>query len=332
MSTQELKIGIVGCGNISRLHVKGYQRAGGARITQVFDVHRPSAEARAAELEAEVADSLAAMANPAEIDAVSICTPPGTHLESCLPFLEAGIPILCEKPFEATAEGAQQLAAAVRGSKSLFMIAFCHRYNAHVKEAKRLLTEEAELVGEPLFFRNLFGGKIDMNAGHRSNPALAGGGTLIDNCAHSLDLFRFLMGEATTVSAQIANQAQDGPVEDFASIDLQGVGRFAGQISSSYSFPVVYNSVEIYCSKSTITINYWIPGRPGLVLQVQGEGKERAVEVDGSIDQFTGEIIHFLECVRTGARPTPGIDDAVANAHLIEAAYRSAREGQRIAL
>lgn len=331
MSTQELRVGIVGCGNISREHVKGYQRDGNVRIVKIFDVHRASAEKMAQAVGAEVAESLEEMAQPGELDAVSICTPPGSHLESCLPFLRAGIPILCEKPFEKNLDAALQLEEEIRNSSSLFMIAFCHRFNPYVREARRLLTEEADLLGRPIFFRNLFGGYLPV-AGHRADANVSGGGVLIDNCSHSLDLFRFLMGEVDVVQAQVRNLDQQVAVEDFASIDVTGRGGFSGQIASSYSLPVAYNSIEIYCSKTTIVINYGVPDRPNLMLHIPTEVQARAVEVDESFDQFSGEISYFLDCVRTGATPTPGIDDAVASAHLIDAAYRSATEGRIIAV
>lgn len=329
MFDEELRIGIVGCGNISREHVKGYQQAGNARIVKVFDVHRAGAEKLASELGAEVAETLEELANPAEIDAVSICTPPTTHLQSCLPFLEAGIPILCEKPFEGSIDQANLLQEAIEKSDSQFMIAFCHRFNPCVKEAKRLLDEESDLVGTPLFFRNIFGGWVDISAGHRSDPSFSGGGVLIDNCSHSLDLFRHLMGEVESISARVDNIAQTARVEDFASIDVQGNG-CTGQIVSSYSLPLLYNTVEIYCSKSMITINYWVPKRPNLTVHIMDEIEERAIEVDASISQFAGEIGYFLDCVRNGTAPSPGIEDAVASAVLIDAAYRSAREERRI--
>jgi predicted dehydrogenase len=332
MSSQEksrkLRIGIVGCGGISRAHVRGYQAAGGARIAAVCDVNRSSAEKLAAELEVDVAGSAEELANSGAIDAVSICTPPGTHLESCLPFLQAGVPTLCEKPIEITLERALHLDAVIRQRKTPFMIAFCHRFHPAVREAKRLLTAERDLVGEPIFFRNLFASKVDILAGHRSNPALSGGGALIDNCSHALDLFRFLIGDISSIYAQASNLVQPGPVEDFASIEVCGKSS-AGQIVSSYSLPVAYNSIEIHCSNSLITINYWVQGRPDLALHLQGE-KEQAVTVDTTPDRFSAEIKHFLHCVRSGESPSPGIEDAILNARLIEAAYHSSTKNCKV--
>jgi predicted dehydrogenase len=332
MGNQEIRIGIVGCGGISRAHVGAYNSVGGTRITQVFDVYRASAEALANDTGATVADSIEAMIQSGEVDAISICTPPSAHLENALPFLEAGIPILCEKPFELNLEGALELEAAIRRTNTIFMIAFCHRFHPPVLEAKRLLTEEAELVGEPLFFRNIFGGAVDISGGHRSDPALSGGGALIDNCSHSLDLFRFLVDEIDSVSAQTANLVQSARIEDFASVDVKGVGSSAGQICSSYSLPVIYNTVEIHCSKSLLTINYWVPNRPEVTLMVAGEASERVYTPAETADRFMAEITHFLDCVRTGNAPSPGVADAVASSRVIEAAYRSAREGQRISV
>ena len=324
MNNLELKIGIVGCGGISRFHTRAYLKAEGARIAKVFDMHADSAHALAGEVGADACASLEDMLRPGDLDAVSICTPPGAHLESCLPFINAGIPVLCEKPLAGNLDEAFQLEAAVHQSGTPFMIGFCHRFNPAVVKVKQMLMNDGDRVGKPLFFRNLFGGLIDVMTGHRGDPAVSGGGVLIDNCAHSLDLFRFLMGEVESIQAQVKNLVQPSRVEDYASIGVLGRDSIAGQIASSYSLPVAYNSVEIFCSKSTLSINYQIRGRPDLAAHYQGEQKEQAVLLDHDLDQFTAEISYFLSCVRLGARPIPGIEDAIENARLIDAAYRSA--------
>lgn len=320
-----LKVGIVGCGGISRLHAAAYHQAG-AVIALVYDANRAAAEALAKETGAQVADSIAAMASPRALDAVSICTPPALHLEHCLPFVTARIPVLCEKPLEINVARAQRLAAAVKRRRSLFMTAYCHRFHPPVLEAKRLL--ERGLLGRPLFFRNMFAGKFVLKGNHRADPRLSGGGCVADNAAHAVDIFRFLLGDITAVQAQIANLEQQARVEDFGLLFLRGKRGCVGEIACCYSTPQAINFVEILGTKGTLTINYWIPGRPDLTYRLEGENTEHAVDVSPAPDRFAAEIRHFLSCVQTGARPSVTVDDGLASARVIAAAYASAKSGR----
>src|ERR1051326_6926824 len=169
----ELKIGIVGCGGISRFHSKPYQKAG-AQIALVYDVNRSAAETLAKESGAQVADSLDAMTKPGVLDAVSVCTPPAFHLENCLPFVRARFPVLCEKPLEISVPRAKRLAAEVKKRRTIFMRAYCHRFHPPILEAKKLI--ESGTLGKPLLFRNMFAGKFIIKGNHRANPKFSGGG------------------------------------------------------------------------------------------------------------------------------------------------------------
>lgn len=323
----ELQIGIVGCGGISRLHVQAYKKAG-ARIVLVFDTNRAAAETLAKEAGAQVADSLAAMAQPGAVDAVSICTPPAFHLENCLPFIKARIPVLCEKPLEINVPRAKRLAAEVKKRRSLFMTAYCHRFHPPIIEAKKLIASGA--LGRPLFFRNMFAGKFVLKGNHRANPKLSGGGCVADNAAHAVDIFRFLVGDVTSVQAQVANLTQKEAVEDFGLLFLRGKKGCIGEIACCYSTPVATNYVEVLCEKGTVTINYWIPGRPDIVYRREGDSTDTVIDVSQAPDRFTAEIAQFLDCVRTGAKPAVTVADGLASAEVIAAAYASAKSGKLI--
>jgi len=324
---RELQIGIVGCGGISRAHAQAYKSAG-ARIVLVYDVNRTAADALAKEVGAQVADSLADMAGPKAVDAISICTPPAFHLEHCLPFVQARIPVLCEKPLEISVPRARRLAAAVKKHRSLFMTAYCHRFHPPVIEAKKLIASGA--LGRPLFFRNMFAGKFVLKGNHRADPKLSGGGCVADNAAHAVDIFRFLVGDVTAVQAQVANVAQKEKVEDFGLLFLKGKKGCLGEIACCYSTPVATNFVEVLCEKGTVTINYWIPGRPDIVYRREGDSADTVIEVSHAPDRFTAEIAQFLDCVRTGAKPTVTVADGLASAQVIAAAYASAKSGKLI--
>jgi predicted dehydrogenase len=252
------------------------------------------------------------------------------HSENARPFLAAKVPVLCEKPLAATLDQARELADAVRRSGTLFMSAFCHRFHGPILELRELIC--AGRLGEPVYFRNIFGGFAEFRGNHRINPSLSGGGCVMDNGAHSVDLFRFLVGEPTRVQAMTGNVLQDIPVEDFGFLHLSLNERVFGEITLSYSLKGCGNWLEGYGSKGRATISYWNPGVPELT--VLGDGDKEPVTVDCSKhpDRITAEIAHFVECVRTGQPPRITVEDGLRANQIIAAAYDSARSGWSVKL
>ena len=326
--SQTMRVGIVGCGGIARAHLRAYREAG-AQVVSVYDTVPAAAEKFAPEAGATVAVSLAEMA-AARLDAVSVCSPPGVHYENCKPFLKARVPILCEKPMAADARAAARLAAAVRQSGTLFMVAYCHRFHPAIVELRKLI--QNDVLGTPVLMRNVFGGFVDISANHRANKALGGGGVMIDNGSHSSDLFRFLVGEPTAVTAMIGNAMQRVPVEDFCMLDLEAAGPAFGQILSSYSLKVCGNWIEWYGTKGTAIVSYWNAGQPDLSYRLAGAKDAVVVDCSQLPQRFPAQIAHFLACVRSGSTPAITAEDGLKASRIIAAAYKSAATGRRVRL
>lgn len=323
-----LNIGIVGCGGIARAHVAAYRAVGDSKIVAVFDSNRAAAEALAKECGAVVAESVLALANDYALDAVSVCSPPATHLEASLPFIERRIAVLCEKPLEATVPAAQQLAAAVQQHRAIFMPAFCHRFHPAIIELKKLI--DGGVLGEPLLFRNCFGGYFPLAGTFRADPLISGGGAVIDNGCHSIDLYRFLMGDPTDAQGTTATVLQPAPVEDYGMFHLSIGGKRFGQIISSYSLKTAAATVEVHGTLGSATVTYFAPGVPDLVYRLDGAAEPVVVDCSAHPDRFAGEVAHFLGCVRSGAQTALTADDGLRANQIVAAVYRSARSGSRV--
>lgn len=327
--SRTIRVGIVGCGDIARAHVKGYNNNKGVHIAAVYDVMPWAADKLAEETGARVAGSLDEMARAGNVDAVSICSPPAVHLDNCKPFLKAGIGILCEKPLEVNAVKAGQLAALTRRSRSVFMTAFCHRFHPAIVELKGLIDRDA--LGKPLLFRNIFGGYLALKGNHRTDPKLSGGGCLVDHCAHSVDLFRFLVGEPAFAQAMAGNIIQKLRIEDFGMINLATRGNAAfGEITASYSLKVCGNFVEWYGTKGTAIVSYWNHGFPDLSYKVEGGNEWKSVDCAKHPDRFVSEVRHFLDCVRLRKQPAITAADGFKAACIARAIYQSAGKGKRM--
>ena len=326
MTTRRLRAGIVGCGGIARAHVAGYIAAGNVDVTAVYDISSEAATTLAEAIGpgAAVATTIEGVLSR-EVDLVSVCTPPGAHLESCLPFVEERVAVLCEKPLERDAERAIRLANAVHTANALFMTAFCHRFHPPVIELKRLI--DSGVLGEPLFLRSIFSGLMELSGDHRSRPELSGGGSLIDLSSHSVDLFRHLIGEPTEVTCITANIGQDLPVEDFAAMVIGASGRAFGEIAASHSIPIGTNELAWYGTKGTAVVEYW----DKLRYRAQ-DGGWVAVECAAKPDRFEREIAHFVGRVQDGAPPVVSVDDGLAASRVITAAYESAVAGRTVSV
>lgn len=327
---KELKIGIVGCGGIAREHAAAYREVGGCRIVGVCDVNAKAAEAFAVETGAKAFATVEAMLAEAGPEAVSVCTPPGTHLDACRPLLAARVGVLCEKPMEASVEAATILRDLAAAAGTPFQIAYCHRFHPAILELKKLI--DAGTLGRPLLFRNIFAGALTLAGNHRIDPKLAGGGCIADNGSHGTDLFRFLVGDVAAVQADVANVVQKVPVEDLGLVQLIGAGGARGELTLSFSLPVAGNWVEWYGTEGTGVVSYWNDGAPDLAYRTKGGDAWKPVDVSAHPERFVGEIGHFLACVRDGKKPAVTADDGLATARVVAAAYRSAREGRRVAL
>ena len=324
---KKLRVGIVGCGGISRAHLNAYQEAG-ASVVSVYDVVASAAKAMADDIGARVATSVDEMAADDALDAASVCSPPAAHLANCRPLLKRGIAILCEKPLEVNATTAARLARAVKRSRSVFMTAFCHRFHPPIVELAKLIRRGT--LGKPLLFRNIFGGySARVRRNHRANPKLSGGGCLVDHGCHSMDLYRFLVGNPTHVQAMAGNIMQKLAIEDFGMIHLDTAGRAFGEITATYSLKVCGNWVEWYGTKGTAIVNYWNEGHPELAYKVAG-GAWKSIDVSKRPTRFVSEVRHFLTCVRSGKRPNVTVDDGLAANRIAAAVHASVSTGRRV--
>lgn len=325
--SQPLRIGIVGCGAIAREHVTAFE-AVGAKIAWAYDINEAAAKKLAAACGAQVAPSVEAMASRDRIDAASICTTATSHLKVSRPFIDADIPILCEKPLEGALAPAEELAAAVRRRGSLFMVAFCHRFHPPVIELTNLI--RSGKLGEPVFFRNLYGIHFDATKTSHVVPELAGGGAMTGNGVHSIDMFRYLVGEPTRVQAMGGAVLQDVPVEDLGVMHLSANDEAYGDITSSYSLHFAPGHIDWYGSKGAALLNYRAPENEQLRYRLEGDKEWTPVDSSKHPDRFIGEVTHFVDCVRRGTMASVTVEDGLQAQRVLDAAYRSIRERRAI--
>lgn len=267
--------------------------------------------------------------NPA-IEAVYIVTPNGLHRDHVLAAAKAGKHVLCEKPMANTVEEAREMVAACEAAGVRLMIAYRCQYELLNLAAARL-TQSGEL-GAP---RIIHATNTQMHgAGEqwRIRAALAGGGALPDIGLYCLNGVRTMLGEdPVEVYAQIVNPVNDEryrEVEETVAFTLRFPSGAIAHCATSYGAHECKN-MDIRLEKGAIELEnaFAYQGQRLRVAQLR-DGAEQMSEMRLSPkNQFTLEIDHFADCVLHHRTPhTPG-EEGLQDHLLMEAIYRSAREG-----
>lgn len=285
-----MRAAIIGFGNIAREHLKGYEAAEGARLLAVAD----ASSERVASLsgsEIETFTEVSAMLLKARPDVVSICTPPATHAALAEKALEAGAHVLCEKPLAHTSGDARRMIAAAKNANRMLGVAFCHRFVPAIRRLRELL--QSGTIGAPLLYRNQFSGPYEgVETTWFSNPELSGGGTLMDTTVHSVDLFRYLVGEAEQVRALASTTRSGLRVED-TSVVLVRSGNCIATLEASWTVAPGTLLIEVRGTEGEVVYDYE-------TLRWRKAGDEWVEEqVSAGIDvRFASEIQHFVDAVQ----------------------------------
>ncbi len=316
-----MRIGIVGCGGIGRTHMNAWLAAG-HRPVAVCDSVASLAQTLAAQSDAAVYHDAATMYREAKLDIVSICTPPALHASLSIAALQHGIHVLCEKPLAITTDECHAMIAAAQQAERILSVGFCHRFQPHIEVMKAQIA--AGLIGDVIMFRNRFIGHMP-NPEQRwfSDPALAGGGVMVDTCVHSVDLFRHLIGDVAQVQASAVTRTTAlGPalrVEDTAVITLVSETGVIGVIEASWRTPPGEWVVTINGTAGHLSMDY-------ATMQLthhDAQGNSVVLDVPDD-DRFTREVAHMVDCVTGQATPRVTMHDGLAACDILQRAARSA--------
>ncbi len=248
-----IRIGIIGLGKMGMTRARELEKRPDAAVVAGFDPH-PEAFA-AAFPKASIKDSVAAVLSP-DVDAVFVCTPNRFTPDAVIAALDAGKHVFCEKPPGRTLRDIERIIEAERRHPGLKLkFGFNHRYHGGIQEAKRIV--ESGRLGRILWLRGIYGksGGADFEQQWRSQKALVGGGILLDQGIHMLDLFRFFLGDLVEVKSMVTTAHWNIDVEDNAFALLRDAhGRIAMLHSSSTQWKHRFN-LEVYMSDGYICVN-----------------------------------------------------------------------------
>ena len=195
----KLKFALIGTGGIAQTYAQAFQASDCCNLVAVADVNKDSAKAFAEPFAAKSYGDYKSLAENSEIDAVIVSTPPNTHPEIAMFFMRRGVHVLCEKPLCLSVAEAKEMIACAEESGVVFTMATKFRYCADVVKAKAILA--SGVLGEVIQFENAFTAKVDMSKRWNSKAEISGGGVLMDNGTHSVDIIRYFLGTISDVLA-----------------------------------------------------------------------------------------------------------------------------------
>ena len=317
--------GILSTADINRLVIPGARASAKVELLAVASRERTRAEAyaRAWEIERAYGSYEELLEDPA-VEAVYISLPNSLHCEWSIRALEAGKHVLCEKPLSRRPAEVERAFDAAERAGRILMEAFMYRHNPQTRRLTELIAEGA--VGELRVVRSAFSYALYDPENIRLRTDVEGG-ALMDVGCYCVSGSRLLAGEPETVYGQ----AFVGPTgTDWV---FTGSMRFPGDVLALFDCGTALaarDELEAVGSEGSIFLDDpWHCRRPVIEVRRGGEPKRIVLE---PVDSYRLELENLSDAIRGEAEPLLRRDDAVAQARVLEALFRSAGEGQAVTL
>jgi predicted dehydrogenase len=346
---REIRIGIIGCGMISEFQAEAIAKVPGARVVAFCDKVKAAAEARALRFGGKVYTAVEDLVKNPDIDAISICTPSGMHMEAAIAGANAKKHVMVEKPIEVTLDRVDQIIAACRMNGVTLGAIFPRRF----MDSSRALKNAVEsgrfgtIVLADVYIKWHRTQEYYANGGWRGTFRYDGGGALMNQGIHGIDLLQWIMGGVDDVTAFTATRAHTGiEVEDVAVASLRFRSGALGVIEGTTgAWPGTKIRIEISGTDGSVvmedeTILTWQfrserPEDENIRRQfgqgsaaTGGAGDPRAINSEGHRKQFQD----FVEAIRENRQPRIDGAEARTAVAIITAIYRSASEHRMVSI
>ena len=345
--SKPIKFAIIGAGNIAEFHARAIGLVEGAELGAVHSRTQAPGQAFAAKFDCRYAADLDDILTDPTIDAVAITTPSGTHRDIGIAAAKAGKHVLCEKPLDITVERIDALVAACDAAGVQLGAIFQSRFGAGAQAARDAVQtgrfgKLAQCSAYIPWYRSA---EYYGSAGWRGTWDLDGGGALMNQGIHAVDLLLWLAGDVVTVSAKCQTRLHDIEVEDNAVAWLQFAHGGIGVIqASTCCSPGERKRIEIKGEKGSVTLVddepvFWqfaeelpqdadVRALAGNAQIGGGASDPKAISVEGHRAQYAD----FVGALQEGRPPAvPGREGRKAVA-LIRAIYESSRKGTTVTL
>lgn len=316
------RFAIIGCGLIGRKRLAALP---------------PGSFAAACDLDLSRAESLVAAAGGGRaiqdasgifsdrtIDAVIICTLNSSLAPLALQAIRAGKHVLVEKPGAISVAEVDELLAAAQAAGVRVRVGFNHRFHPALQKARQIY--ESGVLGPLMFIRGRYGhgGRVGYDREWRADPKLSGGGELIDQGVHLIDLAGWFLGAFTHIDGHAATYFWKMPVDDNAFLNLRTAGGQTAWLHVSCTEWKNLFSLEIYGRDGKLHVE-GLGGSYGVerlthyhMLPEMGPPVTTAWEFPRGDESWRIEVAQFIEDLRLGREPQPGLREARVALEVVE--------------
>jgi len=290
---KQLKVIIIGMGKMGKIRLDAMQRHGGFEVVGLCDNDLSALQ----NYDYPKFDNWRICIEETKPDVVVVCTINLVIPDIVCYALEHGCHVFSEKPPGRNLGDALRMRQCHSNASSLVLkFGFNHRYHNSIIEAKALI--DSGILGKPVFVRGVYGKAGNTNYANewRNNPMLSGGGILLDQGIHMLDLIRYFLGDISEVFSSIDNLVwKEIPTEDSAYIVFKTKN---GEIASLHSTCIQWKhkfDMDIICDKGYIALN-------GILTSTQSYGEERITFYKKDLQLASGKLgnpIEYTMCFDT---------------------------------
>ncbi|MDQ4127455.1 MAG: Gfo/Idh/MocA family oxidoreductase [Actinomycetota bacterium] len=331
-------VGIVGAGTIGRVHAAELAGIEAAELVAIAEPHEGAGRELAGVYGAEWHPDLEGLLARDDVDVVVLCTPSGLHPDGAEAAARAGKHVITEKPMAITLDGVDRMIGACREAGVTLSVIFQYRFNRDALRMKRAL--DAGLFGRPVLCNALVHWQrtqayYDEKGGWRGTWKLDGGGALMNQSVHAVDLLQWLLGPVESLCAYTETLTHDIETEDLATAALRfhsgAMGVIQGTTCAHRDYPL---KVELQGTEGGATfegtrLTGWYPNRDQEVLSEE----ELALFPDSGDEPFGAahgrQLREIFDALREGREPPVPGEEARKAVEIILGTYRAARSGER---
>lgn len=332
-----MKVGIVGAGLQGRRRARALRAVDSSELVVVADVSEDAAAALAAEAGCLAISRWKDIVERDDVQAVIICTPPHLHAEIALSAMRSGKHVLCEKPLARTMDEGREMLRVARESGVRLKCGFNLRYHPAMRQVRQWYEDSS--IGEIDWIRCRYGigGRPGYEQEWRAQPEISGGGQLMDQGIHALDLFRWFLGDFAEVFGFLATRFWDmAPLEDNAFALMRTAQGQVASLHASWTQWKPLFCLEIF-GRDGYVIAEGLGGAYGTERAVLGRRdfaapfSEEVIEFRREDSSWEEEWREFVSAIREGREPSANGTDGLAAIELAYAIYESARLGRAVA-
>lgn len=319
-------IGIIGCGIIGHKRAKALGKNG--RLVACADIDVKRANSLAEKSNSKAFEDWQELLKLPEIEIVIVATLHDSLAQITLEAIEAGKHVLVEKPAARNAKELEPVILAAERKKVKVHVGFNHRYHRSLRKAREII--DSGVLGELMFIRARYGhgGRVGYDKEWRAKPEISGGGELIDQGPHLIDLSRWFLGDFENIQGFAQTSYWDMPVDDNGFMLLKTSKKQTAFLHVSCSEWKNLFSMEIYGRDGKLDLS-GLGGSYGVekitwykMLPEMGPPETTAWEYPMGDNSWATEMAEFYENIKLDRSPSTSLKDAEAVLKIIETIYQ----------